>query len=177
MIAYKNAPGDSRCTFQTTNQRSHVQGISHVYYITFRKTRKKLADDNRPLKYARYAIGEIALVVIGILIALQINNWNENRVKDKSLKGHLRSLNQAINHDIRELSISMEFNEFRFDSWKYLLRMSGIPVDSLRDIPKSNIYIVNVWNKPYPDEINKDFIDTSIKQINGTFLDNISEKI
>ncbi len=38
-----------------------------------------MADDNRPLKYTRYAIGEIVLVVIGILIALQINNWNEER--------------------------------------------------------------------------------------------------
>jgi hypothetical protein len=45
----------------------------------FRRTRKKMAEDNKPLKYARYAIGEIVLVVIGILIALQINNWNENR--------------------------------------------------------------------------------------------------
>ncbi len=44
----------------------------------FRKIRKKLADDNKPLKYARYAIGEIVLVVIGILIALQINNWNDS---------------------------------------------------------------------------------------------------
>lgn len=56
----------------------------------------KMADDNRPLKYARYAIGEIVLVVIGILIALQINNWNEDRktkqeeVKAlKELKGDL----------------------------------------------------------------------------------------
>ncbi len=40
----------------------------------FRNIRKKMTDDNRPLKYARYAIGEITLVVIGILIALQINN-------------------------------------------------------------------------------------------------------
>ncbi|MGB5322785.1 DUF6090 family protein [Lutimonas sp.] len=38
-----------------------------------------MADDNRPLRYMRYAIGEIVLVVIGILIALQINNWNEER--------------------------------------------------------------------------------------------------
>ena len=38
-----------------------------------------MADDNRPLKYLKYAIGEIVLVVIGILIALQINTWNEER--------------------------------------------------------------------------------------------------
>ena len=48
----------------------------------FRKIRKKIADDNKPMKYMRYAIGEIILVVIGILIALQINNWNQQR-KDR----------------------------------------------------------------------------------------------
>ena len=45
----------------------------------FRKTRKKFADNNQFLKYSRYAIGEIALVMIGILLALQVNNWNEER--------------------------------------------------------------------------------------------------
>lgn len=45
----------------------------------FRKIRKQLADDNKPLKYFRYAIGEIVLVVVGILIALSINNWNQER--------------------------------------------------------------------------------------------------
>ncbi len=62
----------------------------------FRNVRRKLADDNRPLKYMRYAIGEIVLVVIGILIALQINNWNEERkVKIEEqiiLKDLIRSL-------------------------------------------------------------------------------------
>ena len=48
----------------------------------FRKIRKKMADDNKPIKYLRYAIGEIPLVVIGILIALQINNWNEGRKQE-----------------------------------------------------------------------------------------------
>lgn len=45
----------------------------------FRRIRKKLADDNQFLKYSRYAIGETVLVVFGILIALQINSWNEQR--------------------------------------------------------------------------------------------------
>jgi hypothetical protein len=45
----------------------------------FRRIRKKLADDNKPLKYMRYAIGEILLAEVGVLIALQINNRNENK--------------------------------------------------------------------------------------------------
>ncbi|MGB5264769.1 MAG: DUF6090 family protein, partial [Lutimonas sp.] len=63
----------------------------------FRKIRKKMADDNRPLKYMRYAIGEILLVVIGILIALQINNWNEDRVKKIALKEHLKNMVESLN--------------------------------------------------------------------------------
>ncbi len=43
----------------------------------FSKRRYQLAAENRAAKYLRYAIGEILLVVIGILIALQVNNWNE----------------------------------------------------------------------------------------------------
>ncbi len=45
----------------------------------FRKIRQRLLVENKLSKYLIYAIGEIVLVVIGILIALSINNWNENR--------------------------------------------------------------------------------------------------
>ena len=45
----------------------------------FRQIRQNLLMENKTGKYFKYAIGEIILVVIGILIALQINNWNENR--------------------------------------------------------------------------------------------------
>ena len=45
----------------------------------FRKIRQNLLSEGKTGKYLKYAIGEIVLVVIGILIALQINNWNENR--------------------------------------------------------------------------------------------------
>ena len=71
----------------------------------FRKIRKKMADDNRPLKYIRYAIGEIILVVIGILIALQINNWNEERIQVKELDGLKKSISSAIQSDITYLKL------------------------------------------------------------------------
>ena len=45
----------------------------------FRHIRKDLMEQNKTSRYLKYAIGEIILVVIGILIALQINNWNELR--------------------------------------------------------------------------------------------------
>ena len=50
----------------------------------FKNIRQKLASENKVMAYLRNAIGEILLVVIGILIALQINNWNEER-KDATL--------------------------------------------------------------------------------------------
>ena len=49
----------------------------------FRNIRQNLLMENKTGKYFKYAIGEIILVVIGILIALQINNWNENRKVEK----------------------------------------------------------------------------------------------
>ena len=48
----------------------------------FRHIRKNLLMENKTSKYFKYAIGEIALVMIGILLALQVNNWNENRKKE-----------------------------------------------------------------------------------------------
>ena len=54
----------------------------------FRHIRKSLLMENKTSKYFKYAIGEIVLVVIGILIALSINNWNEQR-KDRKLENEL----------------------------------------------------------------------------------------
>ncbi len=51
-----------------------------------------MAAENKPLAYMRYAIGEIVLVVVGILIALQINNWNEDRIQENRRKEVTKSL-------------------------------------------------------------------------------------
>ena len=70
----------------------------------FRKIRKKMADDNRPIKYARYAIGEIVLVVIGILIALQINTWNEERKSKRDTLIYMDRLMDDLRSDTLMLS-------------------------------------------------------------------------
>ncbi len=54
----------------------------------FRKIRKKLLTENKFSKYLLYAVGEIVLVVIGILIALQVNNWNQNRIAKKNSQNY-----------------------------------------------------------------------------------------
>ena len=49
----------------------------------FRQIRQRLLTENKFSKYLLYAIGEILLVVIGILIALQVDSWNEERIQKK----------------------------------------------------------------------------------------------
>ena len=78
----------------------------------FRKIRRKLADDNEFFKYARYAIGEIILVVIGILIALQINNWNEWRKERIIEKSILLELENNLERNLALIDIAAaEMNE------------------------------------------------------------------
>ncbi|MCK0180617.1 hypothetical protein MWU50_15060 [Flavobacteriaceae bacterium S0862] len=60
----------------------------------FRKIRYDLMEKNKTVKYLKYAIGEIILVMVGILLALQVNNWNEERkikLKETKLLIELRS--------------------------------------------------------------------------------------
>jgi hypothetical protein len=62
----------------------------------FRKIRWRHANNNQFFRYSRYAIGEIILVVIGILIALQINNWNEERKARKQACFYLIGLQESL---------------------------------------------------------------------------------
>ena len=70
----------------------------------FRKIRKQLSDDNQILKYSRYAIGEIVLVVIGILIALQVNNWNEDRKLKRKESSYYCKLLEDISQDAQQIN-------------------------------------------------------------------------
>jgi len=74
----------------------------------FRHIRKDLMEKNKTGKYLKYALGEIVLVVIGILIALQINNWNENKKLFNKTQTYLNALNTEIETNISNLNIYIE---------------------------------------------------------------------
>lgn len=78
----------------------------------FRKIRQSLLNNGKTAKYLTYALGEIVLVVFGILIALQINNWNEKKKETKELQNYLIKIADNIQQDI----IQVESLKIRRDS-------------------------------------------------------------
>lgn len=77
----------------------------------FRKIRQNLLRNNKFSKYLLYAIGEIVLVVIGILIALQINNWNQQRISTEYEKKLLTELRNTITADYNLLQMAIDGNK------------------------------------------------------------------
>jgi hypothetical protein len=69
----------------------------------FRKIRQRLLSENKFSKYILYAVGEIILVVFGILIALQINNWNEYQKMQKEEKAILFNLKNEFDSNLPRL--------------------------------------------------------------------------
>ncbi len=100
----------------------------------FRKIRKQLADQNKPLKYFRYAVGEIVLVMIGILLALQVNNWNEERKDQNELRNILQSIVADMKDDVPSVKYGFELVKEENERIKSFLNhddYSGFTRDSL----------------------------------------------
>ncbi len=87
----------------------------------FRHIRKRLMEQNKVRTYIFYAVGEIALVMIGILLALQVNNWNEGRANRVLEQQMLMNLRDEIITNQRELKRDNELNRNSLDAWYQLL--------------------------------------------------------
>ena len=74
----------------------------------FRKIRYNLMGQNKTGTYLKYAIGEVFLLVIGILIALSINNWNEQRKREVLKENYIQSIKKDLEQDIFELNTHSE---------------------------------------------------------------------
>lgn len=82
-----------------------------------------MADDNKPLKYMRYAVGEIVLVVIGILIALQINNSNNYRQQRNIEQEYLLSLQTEFKTNLNKLNDCLTENTERVNATEKMLAL------------------------------------------------------
>jgi hypothetical protein len=87
----------------------------------FRQIRQRLLTDNKFSKYLLYAVGEILLVVIGIVIALQIDNWNTETKEEQELKGYLSNIANNVNADLDQLNELRTYRTYaREGSRKYM---------------------------------------------------------
>jgi hypothetical protein len=87
----------------------------------FRNISKTMMAEGKTSKYFKYAIGEIILVVIGILIALQINNWNESRKERVKEREILLALADNLENNIQTLESDMIFLHDHGESSKIIL--------------------------------------------------------
>lgn len=81
----------------------------------FRRIRRKLLNQERVGKYLLYAVGEILLVVIGILIALQVNNWNQERISRDKEKVYLKEIRASLEKDLADQNRVFHFNQKKME--------------------------------------------------------------
>jgi len=105
----------------------------------FRKIRQNLLSEGKTGKYLKYAIGEIVLVVIGILIALSINNWNENAKNKRLETSYLIRISKDLENDLLEFEKTKEIAQQRND--RVIFLQHAIEVVDL--VHKSPDYFVN----------------------------------
>ncbi len=99
----------------------------------FRHIRKSLLEQNQMGKYFKYAIGEILLVVIGILIALQINTWNQNRISKNKESLLLDELHSEFKMNRIQLDSVLVKHRIALEGCDQLIKMFPI------DIEKQNL--------------------------------------
>lgn len=84
-----------------------------------RKTRNKFLKERNPKKYLTYALGEIIIVVAGILLALYLNNWNQKRTNNKQEIQYYKSIKNQLNEDLNTLAGEMVYNQNYLDQFSY----------------------------------------------------------
>ena len=165
----------------------------------FRHIRKDLMEKNKTGKYIKYAVGEIVLVVIGILIALSISNWNEKRKLNNTINGVYSIIKDDLLSDIetidkvlvatrsrdsifkRVINKDMTYNDYL--KCNYCLRiLGGFPDIKLKtrglNLLEQNSTILNLYEDSLSIKINEFYsffnteIDVAIEEVDVDYNDN-----
>ena len=91
----------------------------------FRHIRKDLMESGKTTKYFKYAIGEIVLVVIGILIALSINNWNNNRQDENRIDAFMQKLKTQTENNITKINNNIQLHDTHYQTSMHLISIIG----------------------------------------------------
>ena len=129
----------------------------------FRKIRYDLMEKNKTGKYFKYAIGEIALVVIGILIALSINNWNEGRKNQVLVKNYTQNLIKDLTKDsitISRLIVNIKNDSTFLNNFEKRISKSTTALDTMLKIARYD-YNFYIW-------IHDDYNNDTFKVLTST---------
>lgn len=110
----------------------------------FRHIRQKLMREGKVNQYLLYAAGEIVLLVIGILIALQINNWNDDRIARNVEINYLKNLKSDLTSNIEELDRYIAVRSSSIDAARQMLEyFDGKPIT---DYDAFNVLPADIYN-------------------------------
>jgi len=93
----------------------------------FRKKRKNFVTDSKMGKYIKYALGEILLVMIGILLALQVSNWNKERISKDKEQLLLSALHEEFLENRMQLDTVVSYHKKALVATQYMI--SQFPID------------------------------------------------
>lgn len=132
----------------------------------FRRLRLNLLQQGKTTKYLKYALGEIALVVIGILIALSINNWNESRQKKKVLNNIYDVVAEDLEKDASEVAMVLAFMEDRKLLFEKILNdsltLDDIETNKLIHSLLTDVRVLNIEKRGY--NLLRNFEDNSMRK-------------
>jgi hypothetical protein len=134
----------------------------------FRHIRQRLLSEGKTGRYLKYAIGEIVLVVIGILIALQINNWNESKKNRDYEVTMLKEVNDALETDLSFLNENIPYLESVQKSYYALGIMKNVASQS-RDSLSEHLDKVHEYGSVFSPNI------SAYEAIKSGGLDKISD--
>jgi len=134
----------------------------------FRKIRQNQIMENKTGKYFKYAIGEIILVVIGILIALQINNWNENRKLQNEELSLLKELNTNLEITLENFEGDIAYNVETISFYNRINHYVEKDLPYHKELD-SAFAALTFWSTPYPTS-------TAYKSLQNKGLDIIKNK-
>ena len=109
----------------------------------FRKIRRDLLANSQTIKYLKYGIGEIILVVIGILIAIQVDNWNEGRIDAENNKILFQSVSDELVQNIEEIDRILDIY---INEQPYYFKVLHKKVD-YEDYKNGFPYLPNRWQR------------------------------